>query len=223
MKYFFLAANGQIARIVEEIILTEDKFKEVDLVLLLRRANRLQSLKKRYPDRVTLVDGDINNKQDVVGAAKSCDMIFSAVVDHDDAGKNRPTKNIIAAAKENKISWVIETSLLGLYDEVPGEFGKWNRDFCFGGNPEGSSPVNADHLLEESGLDYTTLRLPWLNDRPEVKYSITHHHDKFVGVSGSRRSIADVVLKIVADPTFGNRDSLGIADPDTDGLTRPVY
>ncbi|MBT8858824.1 hypothetical protein BTH48_04460 [Lactobacillus delbrueckii subsp. bulgaricus] len=68
-------------------------------------------------------------------------------------------------------------------------------------------------LLEDSGLDYTTLRLPWLNDRPEVKYSITHRHDTYVGVSDSRQSMADVVLKIVADPTFGSRDSLGIADP----------
>lgn len=117
-----MAANGQIARIVEERILTEDKFKDVDLVLLLRRASRLQGLKGRYSDRVTLVDGDINNKQDVVDAAKGCDMIFSAVVDHDDA--NRPTKNIIAAAEANKISRVIETCLLGIYDEVPGEFGK---------------------------------------------------------------------------------------------------
>ena len=32
----------------------------------------------------------------------------------------------------------------------------------------------SDELLEKSGLDYTTLRLPWLNDRDEVKYSITH-------------------------------------------------
>ncbi|GHN30803.1 hypothetical protein [Lactobacillus delbrueckii] len=55
MKLLILAANGQIARIVEERILTEDKLKDVDLVLLLRQANRLQSLKKRYPDRVTLV------------------------------------------------------------------------------------------------------------------------------------------------------------------------
>jgi hypothetical protein len=55
MKLLILAANGQIARIVEERILTEDKFKDVDLVLLLRRASRLQSLKDRYPDRVTLV------------------------------------------------------------------------------------------------------------------------------------------------------------------------
>lgn len=140
-------------------------------------------------------------------------MIFSAVVDHDDAGNNRPTKNIIATAEANKISWVIETGLLGIYDEVPGKFGKWNRDFCFGGNPEGSSPVNADQLLEDSGLDYTTLRLPWLNDRPEAKHSITHRHDTYVDVSGSRQSMADVVLKIMADPTFGSRDSLGIADP----------
>lgn len=55
MKLLILVANGQIARIVEERILTEDKFKDVDLVLLLRRANRLQSLKDRYLDRVTLV------------------------------------------------------------------------------------------------------------------------------------------------------------------------
>ena len=183
-----MAANGQIARIVEERILTEEKFADVDLVLFLRRASRLQGLKGRYPDRVTLVDGDINNKQDVVGAAKGCDMIFSAVVDHDDAGKNRPTKNIIAAAKENKISRVIETSLLGLYDEVPGEFGKWNRDFCFGGNPEGIVATNANQLLVDSGLDYTTLRPPWLNDRLEVKYSITHRHDTYVDVSGSLKT-----------------------------------
>mgnify|MGYP004493933013 CR=1 FL=1 len=143
-----MAANGQIARIVEERILTEDKFKDVDLVLLLRRASRLKRLKDRYPDRITLVDGDINNKQEVVDAAKGCAMIFSAVVDHDDAGNNRPTMNIIAVAESNKISRVIETSLLGIYDEVPGEFGKWNLYFFFGGNPEGSSPVNADQLLE---------------------------------------------------------------------------
>ena len=172
-----MVANGQIARLVEERILTENKFKYVDLVLFLRRASRLQGLKDRFPDQVTLINGNLNNKQAVVDAAKSCDMIFSAVVDHDDAGNNRPTKNIISDTEANKISRVIETSLLGLYDEVPGEFDKWNRDFCFGGNPEGSSPVNADQLLKESGLDYTTLRLPWLNDRSEVKYSITHRHD----------------------------------------------
>lgn len=81
----------------------------------------------------------------------------------------------------------------------------------------------ADELLEASGLDYTTLRLPWLNNRDEIKYEITHRHEPFVGVSGSRKSIADVVLKIVKDPSFGSKDSLGIADPTTQGQDRPVY
>lgn len=48
-------------------------------------------------------------------------------MDHDQT--NRPTKNIIAAAKLNGVERVVETSLLGLYNEVPGEFGDWNRDY----------------------------------------------------------------------------------------------
>lgn len=81
----------------------------------------------------------------------------------------------------------------------------------------------SDELLEKSGLDYTTLRLPWLNDRDEVKYSIKRKGESYVGVSGSRQSIADVVVKMIADPTYHNRESIGLADPDTQGLARPVY
>lgn len=219
MKLLILAANGQIARLVEDRILTDPKFKDVDLTLFLRRPERLSALKGN--PRVTLVDGDLNNADDVMNAAKGQDMIFSAVVDHDD--QNRPTRNIIAAAKANGVKRVIETSLLGLYREVPGEFGRWNNETCFAGHPEGTAPVKADEMLEQSGLDYTTLRLPWLNDRDEVKYTLTHRHDQFVGVSGSRKSIADVVCRIVLDPALGSHDSLGIADPATQGSDRPVY
>ncbi|MGJ3915886.1 NAD(P)H-binding protein [Limosilactobacillus fermentum] len=83
------------------------------------------------------------------------------------------------------------------------------------GTGTGTTAVLADQLLAESGLTYTTLRLPWLNDWPEVNYTLTHRHDQFVGVSGSRRSIAD--------PSLGANDSLGIGDPPTEGATRPVY
>ncbi|WP_316041800.1 NAD(P)H-binding protein [Limosilactobacillus fermentum] len=91
------------------------------------------------------------------------------------------------------------------------------------GTGTGTTAVLADQLLAESGLTYTTLRLPWPNDRPEVNYTLTHRHDQFVGVSGSRRSIADVVCRIIADPSLGTNDSLGIDDPTTEGATRPVY
>jgi nucleoside-diphosphate-sugar epimerase len=221
MKLAILAANGQIARIVEHRILTEDQFKDVDLTLMLRNSSRLSDLANN--PRVTVLEGDLNNPADVEKAVKGQDMVFNAVIDHDENG-NRPTHNIINAMKKYGVNRLILTNLLGIYDEVPGEFGKWNRDTCFGGVVrDDNAAVVSDRLAAESGLNYTTLRLPWLNDRDEVKYTITHKDDQFVGVSGSRQSIADVVLKIVADPNFGSNDSLGIADPDTQGSNRPVY
>lgn len=222
MKLAILAANGQISRIVENRILNEDQFKDVELTLLLRNASRLNDLKDN--PRVTLIEGNLNNPDDVEKAVQGQDMVFNAVIHHDDAGHNRPTHNIINAMKKDGVNRLILTNLLGIYDEVPGEFGKWNRDTCFGGIvSDDNAAVVSDRLAAESGLDYTTLRLPWLNDRDEVKYTITHKDDEFVGVSGSRQSIADVVLKIVAAPSFGSNDSLGIADPDTQGNNRPVY
>ncbi|MDV7693766.1 NAD(P)H-binding protein [Pediococcus parvulus] len=216
MKLLIMAANGQIARIVEDRVLSESAFKDVELTLFLRNSSRLSNLANN--SRVTVVEGSLDNENDVNKAVSGQDMVFVAVVDH--TSNNAWTKNVIAAMKANNVQRVVFTNILGLYDEVPGEFGRWNRQSVMSGLP---AAINSDKLLDESGLDYTTLRLPWLNDRDEVKYVVTHKNGQYNGVSGSRQSIADVVLKIVADPTFGSKDSLGIADPATQGSDRPVY
>ena len=216
MNLLILAANGQIARIVEHRILTEPTFKDINLTLGLRNVSRLNTLSNN--PRVRLIEVNLDDTDEVKSAMANQDIVFSAVVDHDK--NNRPTKNIIAAAKETGTKRIISTSLLGLYNEVPGEFGQWNQQMVAGGL---AAAINADKLLSESGSTYTTLRLPWLNDRDEVNYHITTRHEPYVGVSGSRQSIADVVLKIVADPTFAANDSIGIADPATQGENRPVY
>lgn len=111
-------------------------------------------------------------------------------------------------------------NILGIYNEVPGEFGRWNQEQVKWGL---QAAINADKLLKDSSLDYTTIRIPWLNDRDEVRYTVTHEGEKYVGVSGSRQSVADVIVKMIADPTYLNKDSIGLADPDTQGLDRPVY
>lgn len=56
-----------------------------------------------------------------------------------------------------------------------------------------------------------------------MAYEITHKAETYLGVSGSRKSIADVVLRIISDPKFLVKDSVGIADPKTEGSDRPVY
>lgn len=216
MNLLILAANGQIARIVEHRILTEQTFAEVELTLGLRRPERLADLAAN--PRVTVIDVDLENAVSVDAAMTGQDMVFVAVVDHD--RDNATTRNVIAGMKAHHVDRVIFTNILGLYNEVPGEFGRWNLSQVASGL---KAAQTSDQLLADSGLTYTTLRLPWLNDRDEVNYTITTRHEPYLGVSGSRQSVADVVLKIVADPTFAANDSIGMADPATQGQTRPVY
>ncbi|MHA3065914.1 NAD(P)H-binding protein [Lacticaseibacillus saniviri] len=215
-KLVIFAANGQIARIVTDRILNEKAFADVDLTLALRNSQRLSDLSGQ--PRVRILETDLTKAADVDAAIKGQDMVFVAVVDH--TADNTMTKNVIDAMKAEHVNRVISTNILGIYDEVPGEFGRWNHEQVAS---ELDAARESDRLLAASGLDYTTLRLPWLNDRDEVKYELTHRNDTYEGVSGSRQSIADVVLRIVADPAFASKDSLGIADPATQGEDRPVY
>lgn len=52
-----IGANGQIARLVENDILNNDK--DIHLTLFLRNASRLDSLKDN--PQVTIIDGDAND------------------------------------------------------------------------------------------------------------------------------------------------------------------
>lgn len=216
MNVLILGANGQIARIVEERILNESAFEDVLLTLGLRNPSRLQNLSGN--SRVILSDVDLNRQDQVEAAMEEQDLVFVAAVDHDK--QNRPTKNVIAVMKTTGVKRVLYTNILGLYNEVPGEFGRWNLAQVRSGL---NAAITSDRLLADSGVDYTTLRLPWLNNRDEIKYEVTHKDETYVGVSGSRKSIADLILRIISDPTLYSKGSIGIADAATQGLNRPVY
>lgn len=212
-KVLILAASGQIARIVEQRVLAEQN--DVELTLFLRNKNRLQQLDSN--PRVTLIEGNLNSQDDVNNAMKGQDMAIVAVVDHGNDSKQ--TNNVIVAAKANDVQRVVQTNIGGIYDEITGEFADWSKQMV--GDGLKTAKLSAE-VLENSGLDYTILRLPWLNDR-DIHYVITHKGERFVGVSGSRTSVADVIVKIIADPSFASKDSISIGDPDTDGDTRPTY
>ncbi len=213
-KVLILGANGQIAKIVEKRVLNEQS--DVQLTLFLRNSQRLNDLATN--PRVTLVDGDILDFDAVKRAMAGQDIVYIAMVDH--TANNRITNNVIETAKNQGVNRIIESSLLGLYNEVPGEFGRWNYQMVKDGL---AAAINADKLLAQSGITYTTLRFPWLNDRHEIKYQLTHRNETYIGVSGSRQSMAEVIVKIISDPAYLSNDSVGIADADTQGETRPVY
>lgn len=209
-----LGANGQIARLVEERLLEEQP--DVELTLFLRNSKRLANLANN--DHVRIIEGDVENEKEVADAMHGQDIVYVAMVDHDH--DNQITKNVIEAMKHNNVNRIISSNILGIYNEVPGEFGRWNHEQVKSGL---NAAIKSAELLEDSRLDYTIIRIPWLNDRDEIKYTITHKNEEYVGVSGSRKSIADLIVKIIADPSYLSKDSVGLADPDTQGESRPVY
>jgi len=113
------------------------------------------------------------------------------------------------------VSRLIWISTLGIYDEVPGNYGKWNHQMLDGGYLE--TYAAAAKVIEDSDVTYTLIRPAWLSNKDEIDYETTKKGEAFKGTEVSRKSIAAVVAKLVADPSQANRESLGVNKPNTDG------
>lgn len=83
------------------------------------------------------------------------------------------------------------------------------------GEPHGSilDPYRkAASIIEASELNYTIVRPAWLNDRDKIDYATTHKGERFENASAqvSRKSVADLVVKLVVTPGLEVRSSLGV-------------
>ncbi|WP_201331417.1 NAD(P)H-binding protein, partial [Lactobacillus nasalidis] len=197
-------------------LLTDPKFADVQLTLLTQRPELLPDLPA---DRAELVTGPATDLEKILEVTKDADLVFLGKVD--DKKFTVISRNLVKAARENGFDRVIELSLAGLYYEIPGEFGTWVDEWV--GSGRFLPAREAAHRLEEADLDYTLIRMPALTDWPDVKYALTGRYDEFVGTSVSRASVADLVLKIMAEPGRYSRASVGISQPETAGYDRPVY
>ncbi|MBP2058999.1 putative NADH-flavin reductase [Lactobacillus colini] len=134
-KVAIIGANGQIARLVEDKILTGNS--NIELTLLLRNAARLDSLADN--PRVTIIDGDANNPEDLRKVIKGQDIVYVAFVDH--GADAKLTQDVIKIMDEEGVKRLISSNILGIYDEVPEPFGSYNRDVCFGGEVKPTDTV----------------------------------------------------------------------------------
>src|SRR5699024_5490289 len=128
-------------------------------------------------------------------------------------------KSIVMAMRASKVKRIIIISSLGIYDEVPGNFGEWSN------NTLGELLVSdrkATDVIEASDLDYTSLRPAWLTNKDEVDYEITQKDEPFKGTEVSHKSVAELVVKLTKPPELGIRSSLGVNKPNTDG-DKPAF
>lgn len=214
MKILILGAAGKIAQLVTQRLLKETDHK---LVLFARNASeRLSHFKE---ERVTLIDGDFNDSVTLLEAMKNVNLIYL-----NDMGHAKATENIILSMKDQNVNCIITASILGIYDEVSGKFGEWNNKMI-GDSERLEEQKMSAQIIENSGLNYTILRLTWLyNDSEDETYQLTEKGEPFVGAEVSREAVTSLITKAIDDDTNAfDEQSLGVSRPGSEKLNKPSF
>ncbi|MBN3778963.1 SDR family oxidoreductase [Burkholderia sp. Ac-20345] len=204
-----LGASGQIARWAVQML---GEHQDVRQTLLVRNPAKLAG---NEPANASVVIGDVLDKKLLPRIMDGQDIVYANLAGDVDV----QTEHVLAAMKAANVKRLIFVNSLGIYDEVPGKFGDWNRREI--GQYLPPYRRSAD-LIEASDADYTILRAAWLQDKDEVSYEITGRDEPFKGTEVSRKSVAALVTELVAHPDRLVRANVGVNKPGTDG-DRPAF
>jgi len=208
-KLLILGASGQIARWVVDMLADQG---DAELTLYLRKASKLG---RPVPGNARVVEGDVLDAPLLAEAMAGQDLVYANLSGNVDA----QAAAIVEAMKGAAVERIVFVTSLGIYDEVPGEFGEWNRREIGRYLP----PYRrAADLIKASGLDYTILRPAWLTDADEVDFEVTDYGNPFKGTIVSRKSVAALVADIARTPSLHSRSNIGIDKPGSDG-DRPAF
>ncbi|NIF15608.1 SDR family oxidoreductase [Pantoea sp. Cy-639] len=209
IKVLILGASGQIARHAVQML---GERKDVEQTLLVRDPKKLTSTE---PSNAKIAIGDVMDKTLLPQLMEGQDVVYANLAGNVD----KQTAHILAVMKAKSVKRLIFVNSLGVYDEVPGKFGEWNRNEI--GQYLPPYRVSAD-LIEASDTDYTILRAAWLQDEDEVDYQITNRNEPFKGTEVSRKSVAALVTELVMSPSLLVRANVGVNKPNTDG-DKPAF
>ncbi|WP_158829825.1 NAD(P)H-binding protein [Mucilaginibacter lacusdianchii] len=206
MNILILGAAGQIAR-----VLTTDLLSQTDHRLILYARNARQRLQEENTDRISIVEGDFKDPNRLSQAMQGVDLVYVNAMSDTDG-----LRTILETMNKHRVKRLIGVSILGIYDEVPGAFGAWNKRMV--GSQRIQLQAENAKLVEDSGLEYTILRLTWLyNQRNNRNYTLTQKGEPFHGAQVSREAVARLIVDIINEPTGKlSKTSLGVSEPGTD-------
>lgn len=193
-KVLILGASGGIAGYATDLFLKET---DAELTLFLRNAGKLRKLD---PNRTRVIEGDVMDMETLKQAMAGQDVVYANLA----GDLEKMAKNIVEAMNETGVKRLVFISSMGIYDEVPGE--KYGSIL----NPYRKSA----QVIEASNLDYTILRPAWFTNKNEIDYETTQKGELFKGAEVSRKSVADLVVKLAVTPGLEVRSSLGVNKPE---------
>ncbi|QNF31392.1 NAD(P)H-binding protein (plasmid) [Adhaeribacter swui] len=204
-----LGAGGQVARHVIERVISNDS---IHLTLYMRDTSRLNYLEA---SQINLIEGDLLHTEKLHEAMQGQDLVYVNINGQEDI----LAEQTVQAMQATGIKRIVFIAAIGIYSEVPGAFGQWNQQMI---GPILERYKKATNLIESSSLDYTILRPTWYTDKDEVDYIITQKGETVIGTEISRKSVADLVVKIIEDLNLHVGESLGLEKPGTEG-DKPAF
>lgn len=203
-KVILLGATSNISKYLIPMLLENT---DAQITLFARRAQQRLTEYKNNP-RILVVDGDWNNLADLNSAIKGQDIVYMATGHFIDANNN-----VVLAMKNNRVERLIVAEGLGIYDEVAGKFGQWNARMM----GDYTSIKKAAAVIDESGLQYTFLRMSWLyNQDNNYQYEVVPQGQPMKGTQVTRQAVAKLVTDIVNDPKLYSAQSIGVVEPNTE-------
>lgn len=200
-----LGASGQIAQWVVRSLADSP---DTTLTLLVRDPKKLTS---NEPGNARVVIGNVLDKKLLKQAMAGQDIVYANLTGDD---LDKQANAMIASMQAAGVRRLIFVLSLGIYDEVPGKFGAWNRATI----GEDLKPFRrAADAIEASDLQYTLVRPAWLMDEDEVDYELTRKGEPFKGTVVSRKSVGDLIATVILSPDLHVGASLGVNKPNTDG------
>lgn len=203
-----LGAGGQIARHVTAMLADHENIR---LTLFVRNAAKLGSV----PANARVVEGDALDAPRLAAALDGQDIVYANLAGDVD----KAAQAIVAAMEAKGPRRLVFVTSLGIYDEVPGAFGDWNRREIGADLPPYRRAADA---IEASSLDYAILRPAWLTDADEIAFETTDKGHPFKGTEVSRRSVAALVVDLLLGHRPFGRLNLGVDKPGTDG-DKPAF
>jgi len=169
------------------------------LTLMSRNTRRLGQLDAQ---RERAIAGSVTDQATLKTALDGQDVVFAAL----SGNLAGMAKSLITAMDHNDVKRLLFIASMGIYNEIPASVGGGNLDE----NPVLQGYRDAADAVEASDLNYTVIRPGWFDNGNDTDYDLTKKGETFGGHDVSRKSVADLVVRLAHDDQLGSRDSLGI-------------
>lgn len=191
-----IGATGSVGSVTRQYFLdhTDDQ-----LTLMARNTNRLGQLSNREQ----AVAGSVTDAATLRTALRGQDVVFAAL----SGNLSNMARKLVAAMDTVGVQRLVFITSMGIYNEIPASVGASGN---LRSNPMLQGYRAAADVVEASDLNYTIIRPGWFDNGNDTDYQVTKKGEPFGGHDVSRKSIADLVVRLAHDETLGTRDSLGI-------------